>query len=61
MTESERLVADYAGTGLTMGRHPMALRRDELALRGVLRAVDLPGTKDGRRVRVAKKSGKEID
>jgi error-prone DNA polymerase len=31
----------------------MALRRDELALRGVLRAADLPQTKDGRRVRVA--------
>ena len=34
MTEAERLVADYAGTGLTVGRHPMALRRDELAMRG---------------------------
>ena len=31
----------------------MALRRDELALRGVVRAVDLPRTRDGRRVRVA--------
>ena len=41
MTEAERLVADYAGTGLTVGRHPMALRRDELAMRGVLRAIDL--------------------
>ena len=41
MTEAERLVADYAGTGLTVGRHPMALRREELATRGVLRACDL--------------------
>ena len=41
MTEAERLVADYAGTGLTLGRHPMALRRDELATRGVMRAIDL--------------------
>ena len=39
MTEAERLVADYAGMGLTVGRHPMALRRDELAMRGVLRAT----------------------
>ena len=31
----------------------MALRRDGLALRGVLRASDLPRTRDGRRVRVA--------
>ncbi|HEX7794856.1 MAG TPA: OB-fold nucleic acid binding domain-containing protein, partial [Vicinamibacterales bacterium] len=53
MTESERLVADYAGTGLTMGRHPMALRRDELAMRGVLRAIDLRTERNGRRVRVA--------
>jgi len=53
MTEAERLVADYAGTGLTVGRHPMALRRDELAMRGVLRASDLRATRQGRRVRVA--------
>jgi error-prone DNA polymerase len=53
MTADERLQADYAGMGLTIGPHPMAMRRDELALRGVLRAADLPGAKDGRRVRVA--------
>jgi error-prone DNA polymerase len=53
MTDDERLQADYAGTGLTIGPHPMALRRDELALRGVLRASDLPHARDGRRVRVA--------
>jgi error-prone DNA polymerase len=53
MNVDERLQADYAGMGLTIGPHPMALRRDELALRGVLRAADLPGAKDGRRVRVA--------
>ena len=41
MTDDERLQADYAGMGLTIGPHPMALRRGELALRGVLRAVDL--------------------
>jgi error-prone DNA polymerase len=53
MSESERLVADYAGTGLTVGRHPMALRRDELAMRGILRAIDLRTERNGRRVRVA--------
>jgi error-prone DNA polymerase len=53
MTEAERLVADYAGTGLTVGRHPMALRREELATRGVLRACDLRAARQGRRVRVA--------
>jgi error-prone DNA polymerase len=53
MEADERLQADYAGMGLTIGPHPMALRRDEMALRGVLRACDLPHAKDGRRVRVA--------
>jgi error-prone DNA polymerase len=53
MTEAERLVADYAGMGLTAGRHPMALRRDELAMRGILRASDLHTARQGRRVRVA--------
>jgi error-prone DNA polymerase len=53
MTEAERLVADYAGMGLTAGRHPMALRREELAMRGILRAMDLPAARQGRRVRVA--------
>ncbi len=53
MTEAERLVADYAGTGLTTGRHPMALRREELAMRGVLRASDLGDVRQARRVRVA--------
>ncbi|MBS1817901.1 MAG: hypothetical protein JSU08_08235 [Acidobacteria bacterium] len=53
MTEAERLVADYAGTGLTVGRHPMALRRHELVMRGVLRATDLRTARQGRMVRVA--------
>jgi error-prone DNA polymerase len=53
MTESERLVADFEGMGLSVGRHPMALRRDELAMRGILRAIDLRAERQGRRVRVA--------
>ncbi len=53
MTPTERVIADYAGTGLTIGPHPMAMRRGELALRGILRATDLPRTRDGRRVRIA--------
>ena len=53
MTPAERVVADYLGTGLTIGPHPMALRRAELALRGVLRASDLPAQRAGRRVRIA--------
>jgi error-prone DNA polymerase len=53
MTPPERLMADYSGTSLTIGPHPLALRRAELALRGVLRACDLPRGRHGRRVRVA--------
>jgi error-prone DNA polymerase len=53
MSPTERLVADYAGTRLTIGPHPMALRRQELSLRGVLRAIDLPRERDGRRIRIA--------
>jgi error-prone DNA polymerase len=53
MNPDERLAADYAGMGLTIGPHPMALHRNTLALRGVLRAADLPQARNGRRVRVA--------
>ena len=53
MTPSERLMSDYSGTSLTLGPHPLALRRMELAMRGVLRAIDLPRGRHGRRVRVA--------
>jgi error-prone DNA polymerase len=53
MSDTERLVADYAGTGLTLGPHPMAFRRHDLAMRGVLRAIDLPRVRAGRRVRTA--------
>ncbi|MGH9386476.1 MAG: DNA polymerase III subunit alpha [Vicinamibacterales bacterium] len=53
MTMPERLVADYAGTGLTIGPHPMTFRRHELSMRGVVRAIDLPRARAGRRVRTA--------
>jgi len=53
MSLAERVEADYDGTGLTIGPHPMALVRASLATRGVQRAVDLPRGRAGRRVRVA--------
>jgi DNA polymerase III alpha subunit len=53
MTDVERLGADYAGTGVTLGRHPMALRRATLRARGVLSARELSGAEDGARVQVA--------
>ena len=53
MSPAERVVADYLGTGLTIGPHPVALRRADLAQRGVLRAMDLQAERAGRRVRIA--------
>jgi len=53
MTTEERLWADYSGTGLTVGRHPMAYRRTEMDALGVKRAIDLAGMADGRVVRIA--------
>jgi error-prone DNA polymerase len=53
MNISERLIADYAGTGLTVGPHPLTFRRRELAMRGVIPALDLPRQRAGRRVRTA--------
>ena len=53
MNNVERMAADFAGTGLTIGPHPMTFHRSRLALGGVLRAIDLPRHRPGRRVRVA--------
>jgi error-prone DNA polymerase len=53
MTAEERLVADFGGTGMTLGPHPMAYCRAELQPRGVLRAIDLAALPNGRPVRVA--------
>ena len=53
MNVHERLIADYTGTGLTVGPHPLTFRRKELAMKGVLPAIALPKTKSGRRVRTA--------
>ncbi len=53
MTTAERLSADYGGTGLTIGPHPMRLCRRELAIDGVVAAKDLAAIRDGRWVRTA--------
>jgi error-prone DNA polymerase len=53
MNLEERLVADYSGTGLTVGRHPMHYRRAELRRQGVLSAEELRRCKDGEFVRAA--------
>jgi error-prone DNA polymerase len=53
MTDVERLAADYAGTSVTLGRHPMTLRRAALRARGVLSARELSAVEDGAKVQVA--------
>jgi error-prone DNA polymerase len=53
MTTEERLVADYSGTGLTVGRHPMHYRRAELRQQGILSSHELKNRKDGEYVRAA--------
>ncbi len=53
MTTEERLAADYAGTGLTTGRHPMAYHRAELRAEGVFAASELEALRSGRRVAIA--------
>ncbi len=53
MDVEERLVADYHGTGLTTGRHPMAYRRDILRARGVKSAIELKNLPHGREATVA--------
>jgi error-prone DNA polymerase len=53
MNTGERLFADYHGTGLTIGKHPMAYRRAEMDQLHVTRAADLARVPNGRIVRIA--------
>lgn len=53
MTPEERLVADFHGTGLTVGPHPMAYRRAELKRARVVSALDLTQVRNGSHVRTA--------
>jgi error-prone DNA polymerase len=53
MTTDERLAADFAGTGLTIGPHAMSYRRAELRSEGILAAEELIHCEKNRRVRIA--------
>jgi error-prone DNA polymerase len=53
MNTEERMVADYAGTGLTVGKHPMHYHRAEMRQQGVLTAAQLRQSRDGVFVRAA--------
>src|SRR6058998_1048813 len=52
MNDEERLVADFRGTGLTVGPHPMAYHREQLQNAGVCRAIELKSLPNGRRTRI---------
>jgi len=53
MSTEERLVSDFYGTGLTIGKHPMAHRRPALDALKIKRACDLKNIPDGRFTRIA--------
>jgi len=52
MNHEERLVADFHGTGLTVGPHPMAYRRAWLNAMGIRRASELRDLPAGKRLRI---------
>ncbi|MCE3285099.1 MAG: dnaE2 [Steroidobacteraceae bacterium] len=51
--EGEDVVADYSHTGLTLRRHPIALLRERLTVRGMLDSRSLRASRDGTHVRTA--------
>ena len=53
MTDAERLAAEYAATGLTLGGHPLELWREQLEDQGVCTSAELAGARPGTTVRVA--------
>ena len=52
MTRTERMDADFRGTGLTIGRHPVAYHRSELDKLGACRAIDMQQMRNGSRISV---------
>ena len=53
MTPEERLIADFRGTGMTVGPHPMAYKRQEMKQRHVRAVAELARLRDGLTVRIA--------
>ncbi len=53
MNASEEMAADFAGTSMSTGPHPVSFARAELERAGVTRAADLASVPHGRRARVA--------
>lgn len=53
MTGEERLVADFRGTGMTVGPHPMSYHRERMNKMGVQLSTELSQLPSGRKVRIA--------
>jgi error-prone DNA polymerase len=52
-SEGQNIAADYRSAGLTLGRHPLALLREQLAAAQIVSSADLRELPHGRVVRVA--------
>jgi DNA polymerase III alpha subunit len=52
MNSEERLVADFRGTGMTVGPHPMAYHRERMDAIGVYKASDLSTIPNGKYLRI---------
>ena len=52
MNHEERIIANFHGTGLTVGPHPMAYHREAMNKLGVRRASDLRNIPNGKRTRI---------
>ncbi|MET3140033.1 error-prone DNA polymerase [Undibacterium sp. GrIS 1.2] len=50
-SEAQSIVADYRHTGLTLGRHPLSLLRDQLTSMRLMSSAVLNGYEDGRLAR----------
>lgn len=53
MNIEERLVSDYHGTGMTVGPHPMAYRREALIAMGIVSSDQLKRMRDGSSATIA--------
>lgn len=53
MTLDERMAADFHGTGVTVGPHPMAYHRAALSRMGIVCSSDLAKLRDGRKTCIA--------
>src|SRR5579863_1239355 len=52
MNSEERLVADFRGTGMTVGPHPMAYHRARMQAMGIHKASELSRIPDGQYLRI---------